>query len=481
MIGFAVFILFLYFFGQSVLSLLFYLYLWQIKEYRPDRFFCHLKTRAGRQQIFNYLNIFKWKGVRRPVSTLKALLISIISFLFLFRSWFVFLKYLPFDFGLRVLITSFLTNLFAFFFVSLGVLIFALPTLFLKKMIILWAKTKIAQLPDLVVIGITGSYGKSSTKEFLATLLSDKFKTLKTPKNWNTAIGVAKVILRQLKKEHQILVVEMGAYKKGEIAAICDLVQPKIGVLTGINAQHLALFGSLEKIMATKYELIESLPADGLAVFNGDNRFCRELAETTKIKKKIYSIREARKVRAYQKKLSFELEKRRYQLSLLGRFQLSNFLAAYWVARALKMRPSQIARAAAKIKPLEGTMKPFNGLNGGFFIDDTYSSNPDGFASALVYLKKQGGKKIVVTPGIIELGQASAKIHRQLGKKLAQAADLVILFKSDAFKIFQESGVNVLFEENPEKILKILKKEVGQDDVVLLEGRLPKVLMQGLK
>ncbi len=481
MIGFPVFLLFLYFFFQSIFNLLFYLYLWQIKEYRLDRLFCHLKTRTGKKQIISYLNILKWKGVLRPVLTTKAILIFFFALALEFKLWFFFLKSLSFDFSQRILIATVLLNTLAPFLTSFSVFFFKPITFLLKRLLILLAKRKIASLANLVVIGITGSFGKSSTKEFLATILAEKFKVLKTPKNWNTEIGVAKTILRFLGARHQVFVVEMAAYKKGEIKAICQIVNPKIGIITGVNAQHLALFGSLENTMKAKYELIESLPQDGLAVFNGDNSYCRKLAKKTKIQKKLYSLQGVKNIRVGKKKLSFEFKERSFQLNLLGRFNISNFLAAFSVARELGFSSEKVAEAAAKIKPLEGTMKPFSGINQAFFIDDTYSCNPEGFMAALSYLEHQRGRKIIVTPGMIELGQPAAKIHQRIGKKMAAAADLVIVTKRDFAKEMSQGVKKVIVKEDPRRALEILKKEVKKNDIVLLEGRLTQVLMKDLR
>ena len=474
MIGFFVFLLFLYLFSQSIFTLLFYIYLWQIKEYRTDRLFCHLKTKTGRKQIIDYLNIFKWKGVFRPVFTLKALLIFFFSLFWCFKIWFFFLKLLPFDFSLRVLITSVLVNILAPFLVSLSVFLLKPITFIFKKLIILLAKRKLSLFPNLLVVGITGSFGKSSTKEFLAKILSEKFEVLKTPKNWNTEIGVAKTILSRLNALHQVFVVEMAAYKRGEIKAICEIVHPKIGILTGINEQHLALFGNLKNTMKAKYELIESLPKDGLAVFNGDNSYCLKLAQKTKIRKKIYSLKEVKNVKVEKKKISFNIDDCPFRLNLLGTFNISNFLAAFHVARELGMNNLEIAKGAKKIQPFEGTMKPFRGIKGAFFIDDTHNCNPDGFMAALSYLEKRRGRKIIVTPGMIELGKMSAKIHQQIGKKIASIGALVIVSKRDWAEDIKKGGAEVILEEDPRRILQILRKKVRKSDIVLLEGRLPK-------
>lgn len=481
MIGFLAFLFFFYLLIQSILSLLFYVYLWQIKEYRVDRLLCHLKTKSGKRQIIDYLFIFKWKGALRPVFTLKAVLVFFFSLFLFFRAWFFFLKYLPFDFSLRVLIVPCLANIFAPLFTSLSVFFFKPTTFLLKKLIIFLARRKISSFPTLLVVGVTGSYGKSSTKEFLATILAEKFQVLKTPKNWNTEIGVAKTILRFLTPAHQVFAVEMAAYKRGEIKVICDLVQPKIGIITGINEQHLALFGSLKNTMKAKYELIESLPKDGLAVFNGDNSYSLRLAKKTKMKKRIYSLQEVKNIKVERKKVSFDIKEYPFQLNLLGAHNIANFLAAFWVANELGLSSAEIAKAARRIKPLEGTMKPFKGINGALFIDDTYSCNPDGFLATLSYLKNQRGRKIIVTPGMIELGKAGAKIHRLIGKKIASVADWVIVTKRDLAEEMKKGGAKVVVEEKPRRILAILKKEVKKNDIVLLEGRLPRVIMKNVQ
>jgi len=481
MIGFLFFLLFLYFSLQALISLLFYLKLWQLKEYRRDRLICHLRTKTGKKQIISFLNAFSWKGFKRPIFTLKAILIFGISVFLSLKFWFFFLKYLPFPFYWQFLLASLLISVFAPILVSFVVFIFQPVSWFLKKIVILTSQRKIRTMKNLKVIGISGSFGKSSTKEILAMLLKEKFKVLKTPKNWNTEIGAAKTILRYLQPKHEFFIVEMGAYKKNEIKAIADLVKPQIGLLTGINEQHLPLFGSLEKIIKAKYELIEALPEKGLAIFNNDNKYVRKLAEKTKKRKKIFSLKEVKKVRVSKRKISFQWQNQNFSLNLLGAFQISNFLGAAMTARELGLSWPEIQTAASKIKPRIGTMKPFIGLNDGFFIDDSYNANPDGLTAALDYLTKQKGRKIVVTRGMIELGKASVKLHRQIGRRLAREVDLVILTKRDPAKALQVNGLNLILAESAAKALEILQKEVKPGDLILLEGRLPDLIIKGVK
>lgn len=478
MIGFLVFLFLLV---QAASSLLFYLYLWQIKEYRLDRLLCHLKSRSARKQVFAFFQVFRQPKLIRPVFTLKAWLILAISFSLGFKIWFWFFKNLPLPFSWRSLAALVLLNFLAPLLISSSIYLLQ-PVVWLgKKLLVFLAKRKISKLKNLRVIGITGSFAKTSVKEMLAIILAEKFRVCRTPQNWNSEIGVAKAILRYLQPEHEIFIAEMGAYKRGEIQEICQLARPEIGVLTGINEQHLALFGSLSEIKKTKYELIKALPKKGLAVFNADNQFVRQLAKQTKKPKRLYSLEAVKRLRVNKKTVSFQWQEHGFSLRLLGSFQVSNFLAAGTVARELGLSWLEIKAASAKIKPLKGTMAPFIGLQGAFFIDDSYNANPAGFFGALDYLEKQQGRKIVITAGMIELGVKAIAIHRRIGRRLAQTVDWLILTKPDFVKEMGQKVKKVTVEENPEKLALFLAKEIRPDDIILLEGRLPGKLINQLK
>ena len=164
----------------------------------------------------------------------------------------------------------------AFFILTAVVIVLQRLSNFIKNYYIRMAGKKLSFYPNLTIIGITGSYGKTSVKNFLTHILSGKYNTISAPKNINTDIGVAEFVLRTDFAKTNIFIVEMGAYKIGEIKKICDMVKPKIGILTAISEQHLSLFGDIKKTQQAKYELLLSLPADGLAVVNADNAYCRE-------------------------------------------------------------------------------------------------------------------------------------------------------------------------------------------------------------
>src|SRR4030043_204253 len=273
---------------------LFYLYLWQIKEYHIKRLLSHFRTAKGASLVFNLLNIIKIfllsslmllfyllpviylseslktfldlykKRLKSPVITKKTTIL--IALTFFLEILFVIILFLVIDFIVWFPVYFLIADLLTPLIVSLIVLVFQPLTYLVRRKVILRAQKKREEFPNLLVIGIAGSYGKSSTKEFLYEILSEKYKVLKTQRNINAEIGIAQTILKELKPEHQVLIAEIGAYERGKIKEVCKMLQPKIGILTGINEQHLSTFGSLENIRKAKYELIESLPKGRAAI-----------------------------------------------------------------------------------------------------------------------------------------------------------------------------------------------------------------------
>lgn len=540
---------------RTIKSILFWLYLWQLKEYHLGRFLDHFRTEKGKRLLLNKILIFKYfsllilsfrffsppsfynqvffgaplilffllllytfesirtfhlffqKKLRGPVLTLKILflifLIGILTILFLFAlllsikktgDLIIFVFYLLLFDVLVPLITS-------------GVVLMLQPLVLLKrKQILRQAKEKRENFKDLIVIGISGSYGKTSTKEFLYQILSEKFgkeKVLKTKEHINAEIGIAQTILKELNENHQIFVCEIGAYNCGKIKEVCSFLQPQIGILTGINEQHMATFGSQENIIKAKFELIESLPEDGLAVINSDNEFInlklRAKSEKPKLKTKnlkFYSTKEmgdifAKDIKIEKEWISFRAiskdgDEALFRVNLLGYHNVSNLLAASLVAKEkFGLSLSEISKICQRFKPEMGTMvlKRIDDLN---IIDSTYSANPDGVISALDYLRVwQNCKKIIVIPCLIELGKASKEVHKKIGRKIGQICDLAIITNKERFEEIKEgakiSGMkeeNILFFEDPEKILKKIKEVVGAGDVILLEGRIPQKIIE---
>ncbi|MCX6702687.1 MAG: UDP-N-acetylmuramoyl-tripeptide--D-alanyl-D-alanine ligase [Candidatus Wolfebacteria bacterium] len=435
-----------------VKAILFWVYLWQIKEYRLDRF---LAEYGDSKKLLKFWIFGGGRSFKQPKWTAKAILI----FAVVFAVAVVLALPVPYDLTLPFYLVIYL---FSPTLVFLAVFLFKIPTVFTKKIIYFRAARKIAKMKNLTVVGITGSFGKSSTKEFLAQILSRKFRVAKTPANQNTEIGIAKFVLAGLPETAEIFVVEMGAYKMGEIKRICGIVKPQIGILTGIDEQHMALFGSIENTQKAKFELIENLPKDGFAVFNGENKYTRELGE--KWRERNHNAN----MRMYANTANVA------NVENLPPHYLLNLAGVIEVAKYLGMSDVEIEEAIKRIDFSDKGMKTFIGKNNVLVIDDTYSANPDGVMAALDFLARQPRKyKIIIMPCLIELGLASKEIHRKIGKKIKEVCDLAIITTRDYFtEIKNEAGSKAILENNSGKVKELLKDKLNSDTVILLEGRL---------
>ncbi len=424
---------------------LFWLWLWQLKEYHIGRFRAHFRKRGLAKAAQSFLSF------RVPVFTKKIFLITI----FCLAAEAIFIHY----FSKQILLLALVIILLPIF-VSFAVFVFQIPTKIAKIFIIKKAKKKIEARDDLLTIGITGSYGKTATKEFLHLFLSKKFNVLKTPQHTNSEIGVAKVVLKNLRAEHKIFVCEIGAYEGGKIAEVMKIVKPKIGILTGINEQHLATFGSQKNIMEGKFEIIKNLPEEGKGYFNGENSLCKELFEKTKLKNKklVYADR------GFQKFAPWERE---------------NLALARVAAFDLGVETETIERAAEEIFPKKWLKKSRQGTD---VFESIYSGNPQSVISHLDYLKKWQGNKVIVIRCLIELGSAGERIHQKIGEKIAEVCDLAVITTSEYFPeikraSFRKNFKNVFLIKKSEKIYKKIKPYLKENSVVLLENRIPKKLL----
>ena len=437
----------------------FWVWLWQLKEYHLGRFKAHFETQKIRKIISSFYRVKFPKFTKKVIVIVGFGVLSegliLVSIYGLENKWFFLLLFF-------LLLLSIIIS-------SLIVLFFQIPTYFLRKKILTRATKKREKFKNLLVIGITGSYGKTSTKEFLAEILSRKYTVLKTPKHVNAEIGIAKTILNELKEYHQIFVCEIGAYERGKIREVCQMIKPKIGILTGINEQHLSTFGSLENIIKAKYELIESLPEDGLAVFNGENEYCRELFQKTKI----------------QKILS---KPSQHKFDLTGKnlfpWDLENLSLAVTVSEYLGIDKIKIEKA---LQDLESPIKIKKGIQGLNIVDSTYSANPKSVVSHLNYLRGMEGKKVIVMPCLIELDKSAKEIHKRIGKKIGKICDLAIITTRDYFRELkagaQKSGMpedKILLIEKPKQIFEKIKSFCSSEDIILLESRVPQTLVKML-
>ena len=352
-------------------------------------------------------------------------------------------------------------------------------------------KKKLKKFPNLIKIGITGSYGKTSTKFYLESFLKTKYKVCCSPSSFNTPMGTSKVILNYLKQDDEVLIVEMGAVKNGEIKELCDLVKPNAGIITSVGEQHLDTFKTLDNILDTKFELAESLKDNDFCVFNCANENTAKLFDRCNLKNKISvcgdssSILQAKDIVATSNGLEFVIvyKNKEYtvQTEVLGEHNIQNILCAAALALKLGLTIKQVVQVIAKLKPTEHRLELKKLDNDVLIIDDSFNSNIQGTAVALKTLKLfDGRRKIVVTPGLVELGNKEKTENIELGKRIAKVADIVILVNQNQSTNIKTGLIDAGFDENniflQESLFEVTKQFktlLKSGDVVLLENDLP--------
>lgn len=296
------------------------------------------------------------------------------------------------------------------------------------------AERMLAESPGLTVVGVTGSYGKTSVKFFLAKLLSAKYNVLVTPESYNTTLGVVKTIRQSLRPTHEIFICEMGARNPGDIREICEIVHPQHGIITSIGPQHLESFKTVENVVKTKFELRDALPQDGTIFLNLDNVYIQK--ETPGRPMVSYGIENPESrylaygltVSAKGSSFLMKIDGTEYRLTtrLIGRHNVQNIAGAIACAHTLGVPMEDLVR---QVRLLESVPHRLQLLGGGkmLVIDDAYNSNPSGAKAALETLAAFDGVKILVTPGMVELGAKQAELNRVFGSQAAAVCDYVAL------------------------------------------------------
>jgi UDP-N-acetylmuramoyl-tripeptide--D-alanyl-D-alanine ligase len=400
------------------------------------------------------------------------------------------------------------------------------------------ARTILRRL-DPTVIGITGSYGKTTTKFCVGSVLEQDRPTLVTPESYNSLLGVVRTINENMRDEHEAFVVEMGMFRRGDITELCELVHPTVGVITAIGPMHLERLGSIEAIAAAKGELLDALPPDGEFVTNADDPRCVELAARAHVPVTLFGIAGgdgassvtragapagmaapappgqapptstpnrapeappskkrsvdvqviARNVRLAEGRTCFELlldgpdsEPIPVSAGLLGRHNVSNLLAAAAVGRALGLAPERIAAGLESVTAPAHRLQPIpNRAAGVVVIDDAYNSNPDGAAAALEVLRQHpAARRLLVTPGMVELGELEAQCNRAFGEQAAPACDLAILVGAARTDPIREGMLAAGMDPAAVHVVRdiseataLLARTTRAGDVVLFENDLP--------
>lgn len=281
---------------------------------------------------------------------------------------------------------------------------------------------------EALVIGVTGSVGKTTTREMIHAVLSAQFRGVRSARNFNNQVGLPLSLL-EIERAHEFAVLEMGASGLGEIQRLAEIASPEVGVLTAIGLAHLTGFGSLEAIMQAKGELLECLPPSGFAVLNGDDPRVRQMAGRAFCPVLFVGEGEdntvrASEVRVGRNSLSFSVDRHRYELAVAGRHHLTSALCAIAIGREVGMRPATMALGLTGFRPVPGRCS-LEEIGPWTVIDDSYNANPDSMLAAcrlLRDLELAGGKRLLVVGDMLELGDKAAESHRQLGRTVAEWA-----------------------------------------------------------
>jgi UDP-N-acetylmuramoyl-tripeptide--D-alanyl-D-alanine ligase len=358
------------------------------------------------------------------------------------------------------------------------------------------AERKLHEIRPLVV-GISGSFGKTTTKACVAAALDAHGPAYPTPASFNSFLGVVRAINEGLEPRHETFVAELGSYRIGDVAELCELVHPRIGILTSLGPAHLERFGSMDAIEQAEGEVADALPPDGLFLTRADDERCRRVArDRANCRVILFSPAPhpdadvwADSIAVSSGGTDFEIRWRddpeplAIRSRLLGEPNVANLLAAAAVARDLGSTPAQIARALKRVTPPKHRLEPIVNQAGGIVvIDDSYNSNPVGAAAALQVLHAhEAGRRILVTPGMVELGPQEAEENRRLGELAAAVCDVCLLSGPLAKHIREgllEGGLDesrIIVAPDGPSVHAELARLSRRGDVILFENDLPDV------
>ncbi len=466
-----------------------YLYIYQILEY-------------------NSLDFLKW-FLKNPLKrnlqkkhklewTQKAKLLALVSLVLIFLDSVITSYKLNGGFWLFLILLPFKFLYSPLFLIASQFLIWPLES-YQKQSFLNTAGEKLSKLPDLKVVAITGSFGKTSTKDILYTLLFKKYYAVKTPKSFNTPQGIAQIVLEMVKINSDIFICEMGAYKIGEIKKICDFIKPDIGIITAIAPQHLERFRSLENIAKAKFELIQSLPTDGTAILNGNYESIKNNASAVSTKIIFYGSENdpfyATDIESGIEGTTFILHtpkgETNIKIPLIGKHHVQNFLAATAAAMQLGLTLFEIKERAKLLLPTPHRME-IKKIGNIIFIDNSYNTNPKSAENSLNLLNGfKDARKIVITPGFVELGKEASNENQKFGNNIACIADEIIIVGENAKKdlldgikqVWPDAEQTTHFVNSTQEgialaqqLAKELIQRIARDDtqvVVLLENDLP--------
>ena len=353
------------------------------------------------------------------------------------------------------------------------------------------AKRILGECPTLHKVGITGSYGKTSMKFYLDELLNSKYNTLKTPESFNTPMGVTITIRNYLKPTHEYFICEMGARRVHEIKELCDIAEPHDGIITSVGPQHLETFGSIENVLNTKFELADCVKKKGGKIYlNGDNELIRKKAPEYE-GAILYGLQEGNDYRATDISVSsrgteFTVtapggESHRFSTKLLGEHNVQNVLGAIAYAHGTGIPLEKLTLPVKRIQAVPHRLQLLDKGNGLTFIDDAYNSNPSGCRAALAVLELFDACRILVTPGMVELGAKQEELNFEFGQEAAKSCDYIALVGKEQTKPIYNGIKDAGYDMNNvyvadglgDALANVQAYQTDKKKVVLLENDLP--------
>jgi UDP-N-acetylmuramoyl-tripeptide--D-alanyl-D-alanine ligase len=455
----------------------------QQKEYRLDRLWLYIKSQTGRKDLFKILPQradFTRVGFKRPKPTLRIILVGAVCLALYFPFWFV-----P--------VSIFFVTILFLLLIPLLVIISILPSFIIAKLktdleVARAIKTLAERHP--LIIGITGSYGKSSTKKILAETLAKRYTVFATPKSFNTRYSVAHSLVTGYKQE-SVVILEYGAYGQGEIKKLASAFVPKIALITGLSLQHIGLFGSEKEIVVAKSELVTAVEAGGSIFYNDFNKKTKQIIEIGNSQTKQVFPSSKHPVCANWSgaglndlgQIYFYWGNKKITTKLIGLHYLETLQLVASTASFLGVSNPDIQDSFEKFTPRDVFISSHRLKSGALVIDDGGTSNPHGFMAAIELAKEiKGQQKILITPGIIDLGSEESVVHKELATKAKQVFHQVLLVGDAGAKEFEAVFGDNCVRLNPSvsHLVESFGPNWSKDTVILLEGRMPMWLTKNL-
>ena len=468
---------------KKVVSILIYqTYLLQFQDYSIDRFLVDIKN--------FFKNKFRTLAGKKIEWTIKIKIIFFLSVLAFLSSYFLVFLSLNLNvlfFILLFLILFFvLSPLFFIFLIFSTLILFPFDFIF-KEIVILRAKNKIKKYrKNIKIIAVTGSYGKTTMKDAVSFVLSEKFNILKTEGNKNTILGISRLINKKLNEKTEIFIIEMAAYRVGDIKKLCNLVlQPDISILTGINESHFERFKKIENTISAKFEIVQNCKENGIIILNADNELVVQNFRKYLKNQKIYfysSKNNSLSNYRFNEKIFYEDGSGIYfeikdEFENLGEIKtrlLSNYvigitMSCMIVGKEFGMNFDEIKGRIEKLQPSEHRFQAIAAKNDILIIDDSYNGNPEGVREAVDVLSLFAERrKIYITPGLAEVGKKNEEVHLEIGKNLAGVADMVILEKNEGCKFIRNGLLqNNFLEKYIKEYDSIFEAHLDLDNILL--------------